>query len=42
MLQKKPKAVQNGKIDGLDPFSDNDDDVERVARKFEQKYVSLF
>ncbi|XP_046970682.1 yemanuclein-like isoform X2 [Vanessa cardui] len=26
------------KTTGLDPHSDNDDDVERVARKFEQKY----
>ncbi|CAH2088242.1 unnamed protein product [Euphydryas editha] len=29
---------QNGKTAGLDPFSDNDDDVELVAKKFEQKY----
>ncbi|XP_050672862.1 ubinuclein-1 isoform X2 [Leptidea sinapis] len=32
------KRTENGKTAGLDPFSDNDDDVERVARKFEQKY----
>lgn len=38
-LQRK-KIVENGKTKGIDPFSDNDDDVERVARKFEQKYVS--
>ncbi|XP_072945743.1 uncharacterized protein [Epargyreus clarus] len=31
------QRVENGKT-GLDPFSDNDDDVEMVARKFEQKY----
>ncbi|XP_045778466.1 yemanuclein isoform X2 [Maniola jurtina] len=34
----RKKRVENGKKTGLDPFSDNDDDVERVARKFEQKY----
>ncbi|CAG4960607.1 unnamed protein product [Colias eurytheme] len=34
----RKKRVENGKTAGLDPFSDNDDDVERVARKFEQKY----
>ncbi|CAH2251650.1 jg2305 [Pararge aegeria aegeria] len=34
----RKKRVENGKTSGLDPFSDNDDDVERVARKFEQKY----
>ncbi|XP_050355455.1 yemanuclein isoform X2 [Nymphalis io] len=30
--------LPNSKTTGLDPHSDNDDDVERVARKFEQKY----
>ncbi|XP_041970105.1 yemanuclein isoform X2 [Aricia agestis] len=34
----RKKRTENGKTEGLDPFSDNDDDVERVARKFEQKY----
>ncbi|XP_023943824.2 ubinuclein-1 isoform X3 [Bicyclus anynana] len=34
----RKKKVENGKTTGLEPFSDNDDDVERVARKFEQKY----
>ncbi|XP_048481359.1 ubinuclein-1 isoform X3 [Plutella xylostella] len=37
--KKKVAKLENGKRNsGLDPFSDNDDDVERVARKFEQKY----
>ncbi|XP_053616722.1 ubinuclein-1 isoform X2 [Plodia interpunctella] len=36
--EERKKKVENGKTPGLDPFSDNDDDVERVARKFEQKY----
>ncbi|CAK1542749.1 unnamed protein product [Leptosia nina] len=38
IVAAKKKRVENGKTAGLDPFSDNDDDVERVARKFEQKY----
>ncbi|XP_059047793.1 yemanuclein, partial [Achroia grisella] len=38
ITEEKKKRVENGKTSGLDPFSDNDDDVERVARKFEQKY----
>ncbi|XP_013171620.1 PREDICTED: yemanuclein-alpha isoform X3 [Papilio xuthus] len=38
ITEERKKRVQNGKTAGLDPFSDNDDDVERVARKFEQKY----
>ncbi|XP_068623111.1 yemanuclein isoform X2 [Battus philenor] len=38
ITEEKKKRVENGKTAGLDPFSDNDDDVERVARKFEQKY----
>lgn len=33
--------MENGKTGGLDPYSDNDEDVERVAKKFEQKYVSI-
>lgn len=38
---EKKQKTPNGKTNnGLDPFSDNDDDVERVARKFEQKYGS--
>ncbi|XP_049878630.1 ubinuclein-2 isoform X2 [Pectinophora gossypiella] len=36
--KKERSKVENGKTEGLNPFSDNDDDVERVARKFEQKY----
>ncbi|XP_060806301.1 yemanuclein isoform X2 [Amyelois transitella] len=36
--EERKKKVENGITPGLDPFSDNDDDVERVARKFEQKY----
>ncbi|XP_075981948.1 yemanuclein isoform X3 [Anticarsia gemmatalis] len=36
--RKKRERVENGKTAGLDPFSDNNDDVERIARKFEQKY----
>lgn len=39
-LQKK-KRGENCKTSGLDPFSDNDDDIKRATRKFEQKYVSL-
>lgn len=39
--RKKREKVENGKTGGLDPFSENNDDVERIARKFEQKYVSL-
>ncbi|XP_045539364.1 yemanuclein isoform X3 [Papilio machaon] len=38
ITEERKKRVENGKTSGLDPFSDNDDDVERVARKFEQKY----
>ncbi|KAM3958330.1 yemanuclein [Aphomia sociella] len=38
IAEEKKKRVENGKTAGLDPFSDNDDDVERVAKKFEQKY----
>ncbi|XP_013144865.1 PREDICTED: yemanuclein-alpha isoform X3 [Papilio polytes] len=38
ITEERKKRVENGKTGGLDPFSDNDDDVERVARKFEQKY----
>ncbi|KAJ0172806.1 hypothetical protein K1T71_011945 [Dendrolimus kikuchii] len=38
IAEERKKRVENGKTSGLDPFSDNDDDVERVARKFEQKY----
>lgn len=36
--RKKREKIENGKTSGLDPFSDNNDDVERIARKFEQKY----
>ncbi|KAI5633716.1 HPC2 and ubinuclein domain-containing protein [Phthorimaea operculella] len=37
--KSKLENGRNGKTnEGLHPFSDNDDDVERVARKFEQKY----
>ncbi|KAL0879200.1 hypothetical protein ABMA27_002986 [Loxostege sticticalis] len=36
--ERKKKTVENGKTTGLDPFTDDDDDVARVARKFEQKY----
>ncbi|XP_028163349.1 yemanuclein isoform X3 [Ostrinia furnacalis] len=38
IAEERKKKVENGKTPGLDPFSDNDDDVARVARKFEQKY----
>ncbi|CAG9571582.1 unnamed protein product [Danaus chrysippus] len=34
----KKKSGENCKTSGLDPFSDNDDDIKRVTRKFEQKY----
>ncbi|XP_063895661.1 yemanuclein isoform X1 [Helicoverpa armigera] len=36
--RKKRVERENGKTAGLDPFSENNDDVERIARKFEQKY----
>ncbi|RVE52303.1 hypothetical protein evm_003093 [Chilo suppressalis] len=38
IAEERKKKVENGKTTGLDPFSDNDDDVKQVARKFEQKY----
>lgn len=38
IVEERRKRQENGKTAGLDPFSDNDDDVEREARKFEQKY----
>ncbi|CAG9782404.1 unnamed protein product [Diatraea saccharalis] len=38
IAEERKKKVENGKTRGLDPFSDNDDDVKQVARKFEQKY----
>ncbi|OWR44327.1 hypothetical protein KGM_207398 [Danaus plexippus plexippus] len=34
----KKKRGENCKTSGLDPFSDNDDDIKRATRKFEQKY----
>ncbi|CAB3225527.1 unnamed protein product [Arctia plantaginis] len=36
--RKKREKAENGKTGGLDPFSESNDDVERIARKFEQKY----
>ncbi|KAJ8720509.1 hypothetical protein PYW08_005974 [Mythimna loreyi] len=36
--RKKRVERENGKTAGLDPFSENNDDVLRVARQFEQKY----
>ncbi|XP_073954745.1 uncharacterized protein [Choristoneura fumiferana] len=38
IAEDRKKIVENGKTNKADPFSDNDDDVERVAKKFEQKY----
>ncbi|CAH0664176.1 unnamed protein product [Spodoptera exigua] len=36
--RKKKVDRENGKTAGLDPFSESNDDVVRVARQFEQKY----
>ncbi|CAH0591459.1 unnamed protein product [Chrysodeixis includens] len=38
IAEERKKRVENGKTTGLDPFSESNEDVERIARKFEQKY----
>ncbi|XP_047998546.1 yemanuclein isoform X3 [Leguminivora glycinivorella] len=38
IAEDRKKRVENGKTNKLDPFSDNDEELERVAKKFEQKY----
>ncbi|XP_026740729.1 yemanuclein [Trichoplusia ni] len=38
IAEERKKRVENGKNTGLDPYSENNEDVERIARKFEQKY----
>lgn len=41
-LQKRRKKISSVNGFPSDPFEENDDDVERIAKEFEQKYGNAY